>query len=148
MVLQKCVDTIIDHLYYLFHTILEFNSYPSRWRKLLTIILCKPGKVDYEVTKAYCPIGLLKTISKLFSLLIATDLSFITERYNLLPPTQFGSRPGQCTTDAMHLVATKIKDAWRAGKVTSALFLDILAAFPNTVKECLLHNMKSHHVIS
>ena len=46
----------------------------------------------------------------------------------------------------MHLVANNIKDAWRAGKVASALFLDIQAAFPNTVKECLLHNMKSHPI--
>ena len=48
----------------------------------------------------------------------------------------------------MHLITTKVKDAWRAGKVASALFLDIQVAFPNTVKECLLHNMKSHCVPS
>ena len=79
VVLQKCIDTIIDHLYYLFRAILEFDSYPSRWRKSLTIVLRKPGKADYEVAKAYHPIGLLETISKLFSLLITTDLLFITE---------------------------------------------------------------------
>ena len=48
----------------------------------------------------------------------------------------------------MHLVTTKIKDAWRAGKATSAVFLDIQAAFPNTVKERLLHNLKPQHVPS
>ena len=50
--------------------------------------------------------------------------------------------------DAMHLVISKIKDAWRASKVTSALFLDIQSPFPNTVKEQLLHNMKTHQVPS
>ena len=146
VVLQKCVNTIIDHLYYLFHAILELGVYPSRWLVLLTIVLCKPGKATYNVTKAYHLIGLIETIGKLFSTLVATDLSFITEKYNLLPPTQFGGRPGCCTTDTMHLVVTKVKNTWRAGKVTSALFLDIQVVFPNTVKELLLHNMKSCQV--
>jgi hypothetical protein len=35
-----------------------------------------------------------------------------------------------------------IKDAWRVGKVAMALFLNIQGAFPNTVKERLIHNMK------
>ena len=146
IVLQKCIDTIIDHLYFLFRAILEHNAYPTSWLSSLTIVLRKPGKTSYDVAKAYRPIGLLTTISKLFSTLVATDLSFITEKHHLLPPTQFGRRPGRSTTDAMHLVTSKIKDAWRAGKVASALFLDIQAAFPNTVKEQLLHNMKSHRV--
>ena len=97
----------------------------------------------YNIAKSYHPIGLLNTISKLFSTLVATDLSFITDKHNFLPPTQFSGRPGHCTTDAMHLVTSKFKDAWRASKVASAIFLDIQATFPNTVKECLLHNMKS-----
>lgn len=44
------------------------------------------------------------------------------------------------------VVVTKIKDTWRAGKVASALFLDIQVAFSNTVKERLLHNMWSRCV--
>ena len=42
----------------------------------------------------------------------------------------------------MLLTMHKIKDAWRRGKVAVALFLDVQEAFPNTVKERLLHNMK------
>lgn len=46
----------------------------------------------------------------------------------------------------MHLVAQKIKDAWRKKNIASILFLDTQAAFPNTVKDRLLHNMKTRHV--
>ena len=125
----------MNHLYHLFHVILEHGVYPSRWRTSLTIVLHKEGKVEYDVAKAYHPIGLLNTIGKLFSTLVATGLSYITEKHNLLPPTQFRGIPGHCTTDTMHLVVSKIKDAWRAGKVTSVLFLGIQVAFPNTVKQ-------------
>lgn len=48
----------------------------------------------------------------------------------------------------MHLVVQKIHGAWRAKKVAAILFLDVQAAFPNTVKERLLHNMKKHRVPS
>lgn len=146
IVLQKCAETLINHLYYIFRAILELDTYPSRWLNILTIILRKAGKAAYNVAKAYRPIGLLETLGKLFSTLIAADLSFLAEKYNLLPPTQFGGRPGRRTTDAMHLIVSKIKDAWRAGKVASVLFLDVQAAFPNTVKARLLHNMKSRRV--
>jgi hypothetical protein len=59
---------------------------------------------------------------------------------------QVGGRPGRCTTDAMHIVAHKVKDTWRSGKVTSALFLNVQGAFPNMVKDQLIHNMKIHHI--
>jgi hypothetical protein len=35
----------------------------------------------------------------------------------------------------------KIKSAWRKGKVTSVLFLDVEGVFPNTVPERLAHNL-------
>ena len=50
--------------------------------------------------------------------------------------------------DAMHLVTQKIKDTWRRKKMASILFLDIQVAFPNTVKEHLIHNVKSRQVPS
>ena len=146
VVLQKCINTIINHLYYIFWAILELDTYPSRWLAILTVVLCKPGKAAYNIAKAYHPIGLLEMLSKLFSTLVAADLSYITEKHDLLPPTQFRGRPCRCTTDTIHLITTKIKDAWRVGKVTSALFLNIQATFPNTIKAQLLHNMKSRCV--
>lgn len=146
IVLQKCINTIINHLYYIFRAILELDMYPSRWLAILIVVLCKPGKATYNIAKAYHPIGFLETLSKLFSALVAADLSYITEKHDLLPPTQFGGRPSRCMTDTMHLITTKIKDAWRVGKVALALFLNIQTAFPNTVKVQLLHNMKSRHV--
>ena len=44
----------------------------------------------YNIAKAYHPIGLLDTLGKLFSTLVTADLSYLAEKHNLLPPTQFG----------------------------------------------------------
>lgn len=64
----------------------------------------------------------------------------------MLSSGQFGDRQGHNTIYAMYIVASKIKDAWHVGKVTLALFLDVQGAFPNTVKDQLIHNMKAHGV--
>ena len=143
IVLQECKEVLVNNLYFIYCTILELNTYPTRWLIILTIVLQKAGKAAYNVAKAYQPIGLLRMLGKLFSTLIVADLSYLTEKHQLLPPTQFGGCPNRCMTNTMHLITHKIKEAWRRKEVASILFLDIQAAFPNMVKECLLHNMKT-----
>ena len=69
---------------------LEFFFYHDYWLISLTLVLHKPGKPAYNVVKAYCPIGLLNTISKLLSILIVADISHLVETHNVLPPGQFG----------------------------------------------------------
>ena len=96
--------------------------------------------------RAYCPIGLLDTIPKVLSTLGARHISYLAEKHSLLPPTQFGGRPGRNTTDAMLLVMHKIKDMWRRGKMVAALFLDIQGIFSNTIKDQLIHNMQMQQV--
>ena len=90
IVLQECTEVLVNNLYFIYCTILELNTYPIRWLIILTIVLQKAGKAAYNVAKAYQPIGLLKMLGKLFTTLIVADLSYLTEKHQLLPPTQFG----------------------------------------------------------
>ena len=143
VILIKCIDTLINHLFFIYRAAIEHNFYHDRWLLSTTLVLHKPGKPAYDVAKAYRPIGLLDTISKLLSMLITADLSHLAEQHNMLPGEQFGSRSGRNTSNAMHIVAHKIKDTWRVGKVTVALFLDLQSAFPNTIKAQLLHNIRA-----
>ena len=114
---------IIDHLFYIFRPILEHDIYHPQWLESTTLVLRKIGKPTYHVAKAYHLIGLIDTIPGLFSSLCSRHTSCLAEKHNLLPPTQFGGRPGRNTTDAMLLVTHKIKDPWRKGKSAAALFL-------------------------
>lgn len=59
----------------------------------------------------------------------------IIEAKGLLPNTHFGGRLGRTTTDALHYLVQKVKDAWKSNKVVSVLFLDVEGAFPNTVTD-------------
>ena len=144
--LKKSIKAIVTHLYFIFRAIFELETYPSEWKESITVVLRKPGKPSYQEPKAYRPIALLNTIGKLFSSLIADDLSHFCETRGVFPDTQFGGRPGRCTSDSMLLLTHSIKDAWRRKKVASILFLDVQGAFPNVVKETLLHNMRQRGV--
>ena len=140
IVFKKC-PTLIDQLLSLSNATLQLNTYYDPWRESTTVIIRKPGKLDYLVPKAYRPIVLLNTTAKLLSALIADGVSHILEMHNLLPSTHFGGCPGRSTTDSIHLLESTVRHTWRQGKVVSALFLDIEGAFPNTVMDQLLHNM-------
>ena len=76
------------------------------------------------------------------STIVANQITFITEKHQLLLSHHFRGQPGCTTTDAMHLLMLRIKSAWCAGKVASVLFLDIEGTFPNTVPKRLVHNLR------
>jgi hypothetical protein len=118
------------------------------WKASTTVVLRKPGKPHYDVPKAYRPIALLNTMWKVLTAIIANHISFITEEHQLLPTNHFGGRPGRTTTDALHLLTYKIKQAWRSGKIAAVLFLDIEGAFPNAVPARLLRNLRKRGVPS
>lgn len=142
VVLKKCAEVLADRLYYIFRAIFELDVYPDEWRQSITVVLRKPGKPSYADPKAYRPIALLNTLGKLFSAIMADDLSHFCETREALPRNQFGGRPARTTSDSMLLLTHTIKENWRKGKVVSVLFLDVQGAFPNVVKETLIHNMR------
>jgi hypothetical protein len=113
IVLQKSVGQISDHLSYIFQAIIALNTYNSTWQEFTTAVLRKPGKPSYEVPKAYRPIALICTMAKVLTGLIAEDVVYMTEKHKLLPDMHFGGRPGRMTTDAIHVLVDKIKNAWR-----------------------------------
>ena len=49
-------------------------------------------------------------------------------------------------TDAIHYLVQKINLAWADNKVASVLFLDAEGAFPNTVTQKLLQNLKKRRI--
>ena len=142
----QCCRILTNYLLPLFNAAVNLRTYYDPWKESITVILCKPGKPDYSVPKAYHPIALLNTTAKLLSAIVADRTSYILESHNLFPSTHFGGRPGRSMEDSLHLLENTIRHAWRQGKVVSALFLDIKGAFPNAVTDRLVHTMKCHQL--
>jgi hypothetical protein len=133
IVLKRASESLVLYLIHIFRVVFALNVYHTSWRESITVILRKPGKPDYTLPKAYCPIALLNTTAKLLTAIMAEDLSYLMEKHQLIPSTQFRGRAGRMTTDSIHLAVNWIKHQWRQGNVVSALFLDIEGAFPNAV---------------
>ena len=110
------------------------------------VVLRKLGKPRYDSPKAYRPIALLNTMSKVLTAIMAELMTSYRESHQVLPAHHFGGRAGRTAADAVHLLIHKLKDAWRKWKVTAVLFLNIEGVFPNTVTNKLLHSMRKRQL--
>jgi Reverse transcriptase (RNA-dependent DNA polymerase) len=146
IVLMRCADLLSDRLYHIYKAMLERSLHYAPWKTFTTVVLRKPGKPRYDIPKAYRPIALLNTLWKVLAAVITDQLTFYSEKYQLTPTHHFGGRPGRTTTDAIHLLVHKIKSAWRQGKVSSVMFLDVEGAFPNAVPARLVHNLRKRQI--
>ena len=141
-VLKENSDILTPFLGPIFRGTFKHEWYPEKWKTSKTIVLRKPKRPDYRLAKAYRPIALMDGISKACASCVMDILVEKSERLQLLPSEQFGGRPGRTTTDALHLLTSRIKNAWRKGKVVSVLYLDIKSAFPSVVPEILTHDLR------
>jgi exonuclease III len=145
-VLQAVSHVLVPYLTGLYNQCVRLSYCPEHFRDAATIALRKPGKPDYSVPKAYRPIALLNTLSKLLEALIASRLSYLAEAHGLLPDNHFGGRKGQGTENALHAALEAIHSGWKNGKVVSALLLDISGAFDNVSHDRLLHNLRARRI--
>jgi hypothetical protein len=72
------------------------------------VTLRKLGKGDYTVLKAFYLISLLLTISKGLEAVVAARLSYIVEKYSLLPDNHFGTRPRRSAEQALNVLVKRI----------------------------------------
>lgn len=146
VVLGKCADILAPHLVYIFNSFDELKAFVEAWLYSDTGVLRKPGKASYFFAKCFRPIALIMTLAKAYTSLLADDISHVAECLGLIPPTQFGGRPGRMTTDGIHLAIDHIMNAWRNKRDAAMLSLDIEGAFPNAVMQRVLYNMRKRRV--
>lgn len=87
---RRLLKYVFPWIKWLYQTSLDLGYVPKLWRTARIIALKKPGKSDYTLPKAYWPISLLLIISKGLKAIVAARLSYLAERYLLLPKNYFG----------------------------------------------------------
>ena len=105
------------------------GHYPKQRRSAKIIVLRKPFKPDYSIPGAYRPVSLLNTLGKLLEAVIARRLSYLAEKHDLLPNSQFGGRPGRTTEQALLVLSNAIDQAWYKHKVVTLIAFDLKGAF-------------------
>jgi hypothetical protein len=143
--LKALRETLTPFWISLFNACLATGYHPERFRQARTIALKKPGKSDYTVVGAYRPIALLNTTGKMLESIVASRLSALAEKHQLLPGVQMGARPGRSTASALELLTEQVHTVWKyggqggEGKVATILSLDMEGAFDKVSSRRLIH---------
>lgn len=74
-------------------------------------MLRKPNKPNYTKAKVYRPISLLRTIAKVLEAIVASRLSYIVERYNLLLTNYIGGRRKRSSEQVIIVLVKAIREA-------------------------------------
>ena len=118
-----------DYLPYLLNLCLNLGYHP--WKTATVVMINKPQKPDYAVPKAYCPIALLECTGKLLEKIVAKRINADIEHHDLLPMTQFGSRPKHNAIDVVASLVHKIQGTVATGHAAALLLFDISGFFDN-----------------
>lgn len=146
VVWQKLWPELHQHITALVRASIESGHIPSSWKIARILPLRKPGKPDYTVAKAYRPISLLATISKVVESVLAERISYYDETAGLLPKVHFGARKMRSTVDALAYLTEHIHYAWKARQVLSLVSFDVKGAFNGVNGEVLSHKLKQRRI--
>ncbi|RDX39892.1 hypothetical protein OH76DRAFT_1317524, partial [Lentinus brumalis] len=72
--LKECSATLLPAFTNIINRCIELGHHPAQWKFFTTITLRKPGKPSYLIPKAYRPIALEDTSSKVVESVVARRL--------------------------------------------------------------------------
>lgn len=141
-VMRNTANIIAPYVGPIYRAKYNLEVYPENWKLFATPVIRKPGKGDYKKPGAHRPVNLSHGLARGINACVKNNILYELEQRNLLPEHRFGGRPGRTGIDAILMLATKVKEAWRGGKVATALSLDVKGAFPSTDLKMLFHDMR------
>ncbi|EKG09366.1 Reverse transcriptase, partial [Macrophomina phaseolina MS6] len=147
-ILQQLGPALVPTLTTVYNASLRLGHCPSQFRQSITLALRKNKKDDYTDPKSYRPIALTNTIGKLLESIIARRMSYLVERFDLLPQSHIGGRRGRSTEHAVRLLVETVHSAWNSAEplVATLLQLDVSGAYDNVSHPRLLHNLRKRRI--
>ena len=130
---DECLSKIIN----IADTCINLGHWPKYFKVSTTVVIPKPNKTSYDNPKAFCPIVLLNTLSKLIKKVIAERLQHLVSSNDFIHLSQLGGLKFKSTTDAGVALTHIICSRWAKGRSTSSLAFDISQFFPS-LNYCLL----------
>lgn len=124
---------------------IRLSYIPRQWKVAKIIPLRKLDR-DHTLPNSYQPISLLSTLGKILEATIATRISYMVEKYNLLPENHFGARRQRSSEQALNILMEKIYEAWRGKKVLSLVSFDVKGAYNGVAKEVLIQRLQERRI--
>ena len=115
----------------LFNAVCTQGIWPMWFKESLSVIIPKPNKPDYSISKAYRPIALLNTLGKLLTKILANRLQHDAAAFGLLHPGQFGGIQKHATIDAGLVLMDYVNKHRERGWHSSVCAIDVAQFFPS-----------------
>ncbi|GBM50184.1 Retrovirus-related Pol polyprotein from type-1 retrotransposable element R1 [Araneus ventricosus] len=122
----------------LFSRCLDLGHFPRPWKKAKLVLLNKPGE-DTTDPRAYRPICLLSTMSKVLDKLVSQRILHHYHCNNLLNPLQHGFRADKSCEIAGFELKEVILDKVEQNLGVCMISLDVAGAFDNVCWESILY---------
>ena len=143
---QQLWPVLKDAIVQLFRKSIQDGVLPNSWKSARIVPLRKPDKPDYTLAKAYRPISLLPTLSKVLESIVAERISFLAEEHNLLPQNHFGARKRRSAPQALAILQERIFEAWRKKRVLSLVSFDVKGAYNGVDRDVLLARLRQRRI--
>ena len=136
-VLKSCASALGGSLTALFRKICYNASFPNSWKISRITPVYKKGA--HSDPSNYRPIAVLPTLSRVFELLLISQLQ--RQIYPHIPSDQFGFMKGSSTSDAGVSLASTITTAINQRTEIRLVALDIKGAFDHVRWDSLLDHL-------
>jgi hypothetical protein len=141
----NCWNAVKTHVTLIFNACIQTGYHPSQFKTGKIIILRKPDKPTYDIPNSFCPITLLRTLSKLLEGVMSRRMQYFLESNNLLSDCQYGFRQHRSCEQELLDITENIRGSWTKSQVTSALYLDIQGAYDTVCHDKLLDYLHLLH---
>ena len=125
--IKAAKTSVLPVLTHLINLSLDLGVFPEALKIARVVPLHKGGKKDDPSNRR--PISILPFFSKLYEKVVHAQLSYYIEKNKILMENQFGFRKGLSTDIAVLKLVDWISDAFEAGLIPAAVFLDMKKAF-------------------
>ncbi|KAB5588027.1 RNA-directed DNA polymerase from transposon BS [Ceratobasidium theobromae] len=121
---------------------LHHEFHPVCLKNALITPIPKPNKFDFASPKAYRPISLLETLSKLFEKIMVARFTMLSGLHSLILPEQFGGKDMTLCMDTRLSLVHDIESTWARKRQASVTLLDISRYFNNIDHSLLIRCMQ------
>jgi hypothetical protein len=120
----------------------RLGIHPRVWKEAKGVVIPKPNKPDYGVTKAYRVITLLNCLGKVVEKVAANAIAEQCEHRGLHQDGQCGCRKRRSAIDAVGRLMKRVEEVWAWGNTAAVLLMDVKGAFPHVAKGNLISKME------
>lgn len=144
-IIKQFSISVLITLTIFFNHLIAIGHFPTEWKAAVIRPIPKNGK-NKQILSNWRPISLLNCIAKIFEVLIERRIREHFISGNLFTKDQFGFRQSRSTVHALANFNNDVLRGLNRGQMTSAVLLDVQAAFDTVWQEALIHKMMLYNV--